>query len=64
MDKYAACRDFGVPVQKYSYKTANGLTKCILDFLKFKNLYANRINTTGITDGTITFTAGILRRNI
>ncbi|MBO9620279.1 MAG: hypothetical protein J7539_14730 [Niabella sp.] len=46
--QYAACRDFGVPQKRYSDKTANGLTACILDFLKYRGHYANRINTTGL----------------
>ena len=33
--------------RKYSDKTANGLTKCIIDFLRFKNCQAERISTTG-----------------
>jgi len=35
------------PVKPYSDKTANGLTRCIIDFLKFKGWQAERINTTG-----------------
>ena len=45
---YAACKDFGVPSKLYSDKTANGLTKCIIDFLKFSGHYSNRINSTGL----------------
>lgn len=48
LEHYAACRDFGVPAKKYSDKTANGLTTCIIDFLKYNGHYANRINTTGM----------------
>jgi hypothetical protein len=47
-EHYAACRDFGVPTKKYSDKTANDLTACIIDFLKYNGHYANRINTTGM----------------
>ena len=32
---------------KYTDKTANGLTKCIIDFLRFNNCQAERINCTG-----------------
>lgn len=45
---FAACRDFGVPKKLYSDKTANGLTKCIIDFLKYSGHYANRISSTGM----------------
>jgi|ERR1700757_1954503 len=31
----------------YSDKSANDLTKCVMDFLKFNKQYAVRINTTG-----------------
>lgn len=33
--------------KKYTDKTANGLTKCIIDFIRFKGGQAERINTTG-----------------
>ncbi len=33
--------------RKYSDKTANGLTKCIVHFIRFKGYQAERINTTG-----------------
>ncbi len=33
---------------KYRDDTANGLTKCIIDFIRFKGGQAERINTTGI----------------
>lgn len=45
---YQAARDFGVPAKIYSDKTANGLTNCIIDFLKYNGCYANRISTTGM----------------
>jgi hypothetical protein len=35
------------PVKSYTDKTANGLTRCIIDFLKFNGWQAERINTTG-----------------
>lgn len=35
-------------VPKYSDKTANGLTKCIVDFLNFSGHMASRINNTGL----------------
>ena len=36
-----------LPVKPYNDKTANGLTRCIIDFLKFSGWQAERINTTG-----------------
>lgn len=59
---YSACRDFGVPKKLYSDKTANSLTACVCDFLKFNNHYANRINTTGImrkVNGQMKWTKGM-----
>lgn len=35
-------------VNPYSDKTANGLTRCIEDFIKHLGGYCNRINTTGM----------------
>lgn len=39
--------DFARPKPKYTDKTANGLTKCIIDFLNFSGHQAERISTTG-----------------
>ena len=36
-----------LPVKAYTDKTANGLTRCIIDFLKYSGCQAERINTTG-----------------
>lgn len=36
------------PKAKYRDDTANGLTRCILDFLHFNGWQAERINTTGV----------------
>jgi hypothetical protein len=33
--------------RNYSDKTANGLTKCVIDFLRFSGWQAERINCTG-----------------
>ncbi|MBD2705553.1 VRR-NUC domain-containing protein [Spirosoma sp. BT702] len=35
------------PKPKYEDRTANGLTRCILDFVKFSGGYANRIQSQG-----------------
>lgn len=43
--------------RKYRDDSANGLTKCIIHFLKFKNCWAERINNTGrLIDNQQTFT--------
>ena len=36
-----------LPVKAYTDRTANGLTRCIIDFIRFKGGQAERINTTG-----------------
>ena len=35
------------PIKAYSEKSANGLTRCIIDFLKLSGWQAERVNTTG-----------------
>ena len=35
------------PKPKYNDNTANGLTKCIVDYITFRGFHAERINTTG-----------------
>ena len=48
LKSYAAARDIGVPLPpKYSDKTTNDLTKCVCAWLKYKEHYANRINSQG-----------------
>jgi len=39
--------EHGLKPVKYEDKTANGLTKCILDFLNLSGHFAERINTMG-----------------
>jgi hypothetical protein len=41
MPSYARC------IRNYNDKTANGLTKCIIDYLRFNGMQAERINCTG-----------------
>lgn len=45
--KYPSLPDHGLSVKSYSDKTANGLTRCIIDFLRFEGWQAERINCTG-----------------
>lgn len=39
--------DYAVPKYKYEDKTANGLTRCIIDYIRVTGNHAERINTTG-----------------
>lgn len=49
----AMCKDYpnvptyAIPATKYTDKTANGLTKMIIDFLQLSGWQAERISTTG-----------------
>lgn len=58
--RYPSAPGHIIPFTAYSDKTANGLTKCIVDFLNFSGFQAERINTMGVfrrsrrTDGTMT----------
>jgi len=46
-----------IPLFKYSDKTANGLTRCIIDYLTLQGYQAERISTTGrMVDNTKTYT--------
>lgn len=45
--KYPNIPDHALPKIKYSDRTANGLTKCIIDFLRLQGWQAERISTTG-----------------
>jgi hypothetical protein len=45
---FEASGGYTIKVLPYTDKTANGLTKCIEDFIKYQGGYANRISTTGL----------------
>jgi hypothetical protein len=45
--RFPSLPDYARVVPAYSDKTANGLTKCIIDFLRFSGHQAERINNTG-----------------
>lgn len=45
--KYPNCPDHALPSVKYSDKTANSLTRCIIDFLNLSGHFAERVNTMG-----------------
>ncbi len=56
-ERYPSIPEHARPRPKYNDKTANGLTRCIIDFIHFKNGQAERINNTGrIIDQRQTFT--------
>src|SRR3989304_2461140 len=46
-DLYKGVPNFAIPKSKFSDKTSNGLTQCILTWLRLQGHYATRINTTG-----------------
>jgi hypothetical protein len=45
--KFPNLPEYARSVYPYTDKTANGLTRCIIDFLKFSGHFAERINNTG-----------------
>ena len=46
-EEFPSVPDHAIPAPKYSDKTANGLTKCIVEFLLLNGWQAERINTMG-----------------
>lgn len=46
-EQYSSIPDYAIPKKKYTDKTSNGLTKCVVDFVNFNNYQAERINSTG-----------------
>ena len=46
-EKYPNFPDYAIPKSKYTDKTANGLTKCVIDYVTFNGYQAERINSTG-----------------
>ena len=45
--KHPSFPEHAIPKPKYTDKTANGLTKCIIDYVTFNGYQAERINSTG-----------------
>ena len=39
--------EYAIPTPKYSDKTANGLTRCIMDYIRLNGGYCVRVNTQG-----------------
>lgn len=46
-ERYPSIPAHAIPRSKYSDKTANGLTKCVIDFLKLSGWQAERISVQG-----------------
>ena len=42
--------EYAIPPQSYRDNTANGLTKCIVDYIRYNGGQAERINTTGMPE--------------
>jgi hypothetical protein len=58
--KFPLIPEYAIPKPKYSDTTANGLTKCIIDFVNMKGYLAERTNTMGrVIDGRKTYTDAI-----
>ena len=56
-DKYPSVPNIALPKIEYNEKSANGLTKCICDFLNLSGHQAERINTMGrMVDNRKTYT--------
>ncbi len=48
--KYPNFPEYAIVPQSYRDDTANGLTRCIVDFIRFQGGQAERINTTGVPE--------------
>lgn len=46
-ERYPSFPDHAIPIPKYSDSTANGLTKCVIDFLNYSGHQAERISSMG-----------------
>lgn len=46
-EKYPSIPEYGIPIPKYTDSNANGLTKCIIDFLNHSGHQAERISSMG-----------------
>jgi hypothetical protein len=55
--KYPSVPEFAINVKKFEDKTANGLTKCVIEFLNLSGHFAERVNTMGrVIDSRKTYT--------
>lgn len=56
-EEYPKVPHYAIPLPKYSDSTANGLTKCVIDFLNLNGCFAERTGTEGrVIDGRKTYT--------
>lgn len=46
-NKYPNIPEYAIPIPKYSDRSSNGLTKCVIDWINFNGYQAERINSTG-----------------
>ena len=46
-ERYPSFPEHAIPIPKYSDTTANGLTKCVIDFLNYSGHQAERISSMG-----------------
>ena len=46
-ERYPSFPEHAIPIPKYSDTTANGLTKCVIDFLNYSGHQAERISSSG-----------------
>ena len=46
-ERYPSFPEHAIPIPKYSDSTANGLTKCVIDFLNYSGHQAERISSMG-----------------
>ena len=46
-ERYPSMPEYGIPIPKYTDSNANGLTKCIIDFLNHSGHQAERISSMG-----------------
>ena len=61
--KYPSMPLHAIPTPSFSDKTANGLTRCVIEFLRINGWQAERINTTGrVIDNRKTYTDAIGRK--
>ena len=62
--KYPNFPEHARPKPKYTDKTANGLTKCVIDWINFNGYQAERINTTGRMIDNRTTYQNVLGQNV
>jgi len=45
--KHPNVPDYAIPTPRYTDRTSNGLTECVIDWVNFNGFQAERINSTG-----------------